>query len=121
MTSPKFPDIEIYLKRVSVDEIVAWLNEVFDNVEVVRTEPTARCKIGSMFCTISDQVAKGGYASVWFEQNHTPWATDRDCARDAYAHFQVEIRCSTGGWEGEDDGGWLRFTNKGEQVVNWHQ
>ncbi len=121
MTSPdSFPDIEIYIKRVSVDDVLAWLRGVFTEVEVLRTEPNTRCKIGAMFCTISDQVAKGGYVSVWFESNETPWKTDRDCGRDAYQHFKVEVRCSTGGWEGEDDGGWFRFTEKGEQVVNWH-
>ena len=123
MNSPeKFPDIEIYLKRVETAAIVAWLESTFSKIEVIRSEPSTQCKIdGEMRCTITEQVAKGGYCSVWFENNLTPWTTDRDCAVAAFTHFQCETRCSTGGWEGEDDGGWLRITEKGEQIVNWHQ
>ncbi|MFN3237474.1 MAG: hypothetical protein ACE37D_10465 [Pseudomonadales bacterium] len=121
MSSPRFPDIEIYLKRVATEDVLAWLQTVFNDYEVVRTEPSTRCKLKEMFCTITENVAKGGYTSVWFESNATPWETDRDCAQAAFAHFQCETRCSTGGWEGEDEGGWLRLTDKGEQVVNWHQ
>jgi hypothetical protein len=124
MTSPeKFPDIEIYLKRVESGDILKWLEQVFGNLEVTRTEPSIRCKINGMFCTITEQVAKGGFSSIWFESNQTPWHTDKDCARVAYEHFKTDTRCSTGGWEGdeEDNGGWFRISDKGEQVVNWHQ
>ena len=122
MNSPeKFPDIEIYLKRVSTEDILPWLEQVFGSIEVTRTEPSTRCKLAGMFCTVTEQVAKGGYTSVWFESNETPWPTDLECARAAFSHFGAETRCSTGGWEGEDDGGWIRITDKGEQVVNWHQ
>ena len=122
MNSPeRFPDIEIYLKRVTTDEVLPWLKEVFGEVEVIRTEPNTQCNLGGIACTITEQVAKGGYTSVWFESDQTPWPTDRDCAHQAYQYFKTETRCSTGGWEGEDDGGWFRITDKGEQVVNWHQ
>jgi hypothetical protein len=121
MSSPeRFPDIEIYLKRVTTEEITSWLEQMFGSASVERTEPNTRCKLGTMFCTVTEDVAKGGYTSVWFESNETPWVTDLECARQAFDHFKVETRCSTGGWEGEDDGGWLRITDKGEQVVNWH-
>lgn len=121
MNSPKFPDIEIYLKRVGTEDVLSWLEQAVGPFEIVRTAPSTRCKFPEMFCTITEDVAKGGYASVWFESNQTHWDTDRDCALAAFDQFKVEVRCSTGGWEGEDDGGWLRITDKGEQVVNWHQ
>ena len=121
MNSPEpFPDIEIYLKRVTADEVIQWLEQVFGSAVVERTDPNTRCQLGDVFCTITEQVAKGGYTSVWFESNQTPWTTDHECAKQAFEYFKVETRCSTGGWEGEDDGGWLRITEKGEQLVNWH-
>lgn len=73
-----------------------------------------------MTCNISENVAKGGFTSVWFKTNETPWENDHECAVSAFDYFQIETRCSTGGWEGEDDGGWLRITDKGSQTVNWH-
>lgn len=127
MTS-RFPDLEIYLKRVPANDIIEWLNTVFDDVRVM-TEPSStptqalstKCIIQqTMACTISENVAKGGFTSVWFKTNETPWGNDHECAISAFEHFQIETRCSTGGWEGEDDGGWLRITDKGSQTVNWH-
>ena len=121
MNSPeRFPDLEIYLKRVPPHDILAWLKTIFDEVQVLTTEPSTQCLVDQMACTISENVAKGGYTSLWFKSNATPWLSDLDCARAAFDHFGGEIRCSTGGWEGEDDGGWLRITDKGEATVNWH-
>ncbi|MFT4676642.1 MAG: hypothetical protein ACJAX5_001425 [Patiriisocius sp.] len=124
MTS-QFPDLEIYLKRVPPGDIIKWLESLFENVRIVTTEPATQCLINeTMACTISENVAKGGFTSLWFKTNETTWTTDRDCAAAAFSHFQIETRCSTGGWEGEgedaDDGKWLRFTDKGTQIVNWH-
>jgi len=130
----RFPDLEIYLKRVPANDIIEWLNTVFDDVSVL-TNPSSTqapkqaplkalstvCLIQqTMACTISENVAKGGFTSVWFKTNETPWENDHECAISAFEHFQIETRCSTGGWEGEDDGGWLRITDKGSQTVNWH-
>lgn len=132
MTS-RFPDLEIYLKRVPADDIIEWLKVVFDDVSVLTdqsstqssthpTKPSAtECLIQqTMTCNISENVAKGGFTSVWFKTNETPWENDHECAVSAFDYFQIETRCSTGGWEGEDDGGWLRITDKGSQTVNWH-
>ncbi len=121
MNPTRYPDIEIYLKRVGSDQILPWLKDALGDFETIKTEPSVQIKFDKMTCTIAENVAKGGYTSIWFEPNETPWPTDIECARAAFLKFKVEVRCSTGGWEGEDDGGWLRLTEKGEQVVNWHQ
>jgi len=31
----------------------------------------------------------------------------------------LETRCSNGGWDGNDEQGWRRFTAVGETIVNW--
>ena len=89
MSSPeRFPDIEIYLKRVTTEEIISWLEQMFSSASVERTEPNTAAKLGTMFCTVTEDVAKGGYTSVWFESNETPWVTDLECARQAFDHFK---------------------------------
>ena len=73
-----------------------------------------------MECIILLKATKGGYTSVWFKSNDTNWNTDKDCAVDAFKFFAPnEIRCSTGGWEGEDEGGWFRITEAGIKIANW--
>ena len=72
-------------------------------------------------CTVIEQAAKGGYCSICFEPNNTPWETDAECAEDAFQHFQLEIRCNRTGWttDSSDTGGWYRYTANGRTVVNW--
>lgn len=126
MSEPTYPDIEIYLKRIETDAIIEWLGSIFEDVNSAPRGNATVCTLttrdGHRFdCTITEKVAKGGFVSVWFKSDKTPWATDKDCAQAAFEHFQVEVRCSRGGWEGEDEAGWIRITDKGEQIVNWHQ
>ena len=119
------PDVEIYAKRVRFSDVVEWLESYFSIDEQRTVGSTLKLKLtkegSSMTCTIAENVAKGGYTSIWFDSSSTPWQTDEECAQDAYNHFQVEIRCSVDGWtsESEDSGSWYRFTESGKTVVNW--
>ena len=118
-------DVEIYAKRVSINHIIEWVRLYFSIDEQKTVGSTLKLKLtrdGSITtCTIAENIAKGGYTSIWFDSSSTPWQTDEDCAQEAYNHFQVETRCSVGGWtlESEDSGGWYRFTDSGKTVVNW--
>jgi hypothetical protein len=124
MTQP-YPDLEIYIKRVEPEQVVRWLEDRFELEKTQPSKDAVVCTLRgttskTMECVILLKAAKGGYASVWFKSNDTPWNTDKDCAIDAFDFFQPkEIRCSTGGWEGNDEGGWFRITNDGVQTVNW--
>lgn len=121
------PDIEIYLKRVEAREIVAWLSRHFKVINQAQNGKTLDVELEyqgqSLACTMNENAAKGGYTSLWFHKNNTPWDDDQTCARAAFAVFNKEIRCVNGSWDvnqGEDDtGGWIRFTDAGESVVNW--
>lgn len=120
------PDIEIYLKRPLIEDVVAWLSEHFEVTETHSTGDqhrlTLRYQGEPLTCMVFEKVAKGGYASIWFKSNNTPWATDEECASAAFDRLGIETRCSTGGWEAdtEDDrGGWYRFTANGKSKVNW--
>jgi hypothetical protein len=132
------PDIEIYVKRVETDEIVRWLSEYFEIIEGHHShltvpfsgEPGATMitlrypdsdPTSHLHCTIVEKAVKGGFTTVWFKSNQTPWKSDAECAEAAFDFFNVEVRCSTGGWQNgdEDTGGWLRFTKDGQSIVNW--
>ena len=124
MTKP-LPDIEIYLKRATPADIIDWLKQ---NFQIIQSSDRGEgCKLtldykgSSTDCIIVEQAAKGGYVSVWFKTNETPWRTDEECAREAFEALGVETRCSIGGWEADSDesGGWYRFTDTGRSVVNW--
>ena len=118
-------DVEIYAKRVSINHIIEWVRLYFSIDEQKTVGSTLKLKLtrdgSAITCTIAENIAKGGYTSIWFDSSCTPWQTDEECAQEAYNHLQVEIRCSVNGWtsEGEDSGGWYRFTDRGKTVVNW--
>ena len=117
-----YPDIEIYIKRPAVEDIIAWLEERFHVIErktrgasIILTLGT-----GSLEVVIVENAVKGGYASVWFKRGDMPWSSDAECTREAFTRFGLEVRCSSGPWqEGQDEGGWLRITGQGESIVNW--
>ena len=119
------PDVEIYAKRVEIDNIIEWVKLYFSIDDRQTVGSTLKLKLTrdgrAMTCTIAENIAKGGYTSIWFDSSSTPWQTDEECAQEAYNHFQVEIRCSVNGWtlQSEDSGGWYRFTDSGKAVVNW--
>ena len=140
------PDIEIYLKRPAIDDILGWLEKYFEisghETSGDRHEIHLNYNGTALTCMIFEKVAKGGYASVWFKSNKTPWSTDEACASDAFESLGLETRCSTGGWQpgtedGErqgdnrqgdnqqgdnqqgDKGGWYRFTAAGKSTINW--
>ena len=124
MDQGPFPDIEIYLKRPNLPALLAWLEAAIGPVEASTQGDTSTVTLGAggpepLTCIIVSNAVKGGYTSVWFKTNQTPWATDRDCALAAWAALQIEVRCSNGGWDGLDEQGWRRFTHDGETVVNW--
>ncbi|MFT7687005.1 MAG: hypothetical protein ACI9FB_002353 [Candidatus Azotimanducaceae bacterium] len=127
-----YPDLEIYIKRVETISIIDWLTTCFKKVnksliETKNHKLSTTCLFSSgsseedekVTCVIMEKAAKGGFVSVWFKTNQTPWRTDREFALEAFDFFKAEVRCSTGPWEGGDEDGWIRFTEDGEQIVNW--
>lgn len=121
----KHPDIEIYIKRVDPDDLLSWIEQRFEILQKSAAGETLKLHLTyegrPLVCTIYENAAKGGYTSVTFEPNQTPWDTDEACAEDAFSEFELEVRCITGGWENQssDEGGWYRFTKDGRNTVNW--
>jgi len=120
--SDRYPDIEIYIKQPGPERILAWLEGRFQQVETRRKGGATVCTMqpGNIECVIVDDAADGRFASVWFKSSETPWASDLDCARDAFAALGLEVRCSAGSWREDDEaGGWLRISGDGETPIDW--
>lgn len=122
----RYPDIEIYMRRIELPVLIEWLQSRLQVTQVeqkgkstVLTLDEKNIKEPPMICTIVADAVKGQFTSVWITPNKTPWLTDQDFAREAFKQFQLETRCSTGSWDGNDEQGWLRFTPNGESIVNW--
>ncbi|HKI74830.1 MAG TPA: hypothetical protein VJ998_09310, partial [Pseudomonadales bacterium] len=64
-----FPDIEIYLKRPAVDDVVAWLDRRLGVKARDRRGDSLRLSLGDepIQCTLVENAVKGGYMSVWFK------------------------------------------------------
>ena len=122
MTS-RFPDIEIYIKQASVDAIEAWLagHFIISNHHT-KGNTTIYALNADIECVVVQQAATGGFTSVWFKSDATPWANDRACALDAFAHLALEVRCSDASWQesaADTTGGWLRIDTFGETPIDW--
>ena len=120
-----FPDIEIYIKNLSVNEISIWLDKLFGESPTSRLGSTTLVQLrnceSEMECRILENAAEPEFTSIYFSPNKTKWQTDLECARDAFSHFQLEVRCSASGWsensqEGED---WFKINSEGTHRIKW--
>ncbi len=117
------PDIEIYLKRVETDDILRWLSEHFEVGDTEKKGDSLQVSLkhdgSAVTCMLLEGAARGGYTSIWFRENKTPWPDDATCAQEAFKRFHKEVRYANGSWDNQDDGGWVRLTSDGESIVNW--
>ena len=107
-----FPDIEIYVKNLSVNEISIWSGKLFGESPTSRLGSTTlvqRATVRAKWSRILENVlTEPEFTSIYFSPNKTKWQTDLECARDAFSHFQLEVRCSASGWsENSQEGGRL--------------
>lgn len=122
------PDIEIYLKEDCLDELTGWLQQHVGAVELGPWAGNTRRGVLRADTAIALMIvrrAAGKWASVWFDSDRTPWATDLDCARSVAGGINREVRCSIGGWEeqqGETNAdSWMKVTADGEEEFIWAQ
>ena len=118
-------DLEIYLKGPDWDSILDWLKNHFTIVSINRTSTGQVLDLlfenKPLQCLLVEQAVKGGYSSIWFKNNHTPWLNDLECANDAHSFLQIEIRCSVGNWSenSKDDDAWHKINHGITETVNW--
>jgi hypothetical protein len=121
----RFPDLEIYLLKPDADAIEQWLQGYWPQLRRLQQDQRYHWQVdtsqGTMDIFFNPQAEKN-FASLWFKQNHTDWATDLDCGRAAHAALNVEVRCSDAGWQeddGEDDSGWVKLIRGEEKPLTW--
>jgi len=124
-TAPAYADIEIYLADVELIDITSWLKKRFllllpeSGVDSITQNFLAKTETETIRIVIVERVVNG-YTSILFDSPYTPWETDLDCARDAFHHLQVEVRCCTGSWIPEQNPDeWLSICQEGESVITW--
>ncbi|MFD2229760.1 hypothetical protein [Alkalimarinus sediminis] len=124
---PRQPDIEVYIKECSIEEIISWLGSVFNDVNThgpldkPSINVTCSTANNSIPLTIYTGAAGKLYTSLWFQSEHTPWKTDLDCAMAMANALGNEVRCATDSWqESEDsDNQWWKITREGKTMVSW--
>lgn len=118
--SERFPDIEIYLLKVSIDQIHDWLCSFFTEVtEQSRSDKSASWTVDGMPVLYSVNSIKN-FSCLWFKRNDTVWNTDLDCARAVHQALQCEVRCSGAGWQENDEGpGWIKLIRNEEKPLDW--
>lgn len=117
------PDIEIYLKDAEHPAITAWLSGAIGPCSAWQQKgQTYQCVAGNVPVTWLPR-AVGKWHSLLLDSDATPWNTDLECARAAFAALGVEVRCAPGSWiEDESDeeaDRWIRISADGEETIVW--
>lgn len=127
MNAPNLPDIEIYVKDATVEELRGWLAQRFGAID---NEPSRGAmqhfRVENAGSVIPVRIMPGAvgkaWTSVWLDSPDTPWADDLACARDCFAFLGKEVRCAAGGWQeetGDDPDAFIRVTADGEKPIAW--
>lgn len=119
------PDREFYVAATSIEEATTWLKSRLG-------EPTKSGKAGKrqwklqfdyqghVLPVLIIEEASPGFTSIWVDSPHTPWETDQDAAREAFAFFAREVRAIASGWsEDQDPDEWWSLDNEGERLISW--
>lgn len=123
------PDIEIYVKGPTVEQIQEWLVSRFDSLTVT-SQGKQRCHFlaswqGMEFEVIVLLRVQDGFTSIWFNHSQLPWSDDKSCAQQALLEIEsaaLQIRCVASGWqEGDAPDQWLHLDKDGEQLISWPQ
>ena len=121
------PDIEIYVKGPSNEQIKTWLVEQFDTLEQRSASPKrqvykATWHDASFEIMVLSKV-QSGYSSIWFDSPSLPWTDDKSCAQAALKGLpqnDLSVRCVADSWkEGDEPDRWLHLTPNKEEVINW--
>lgn len=123
-STERHPDIEIYIKQRSVEQISDWLKQQFDQLKFEHQRGqtyrySATLSNTQIPVTLIDRAAKD-FSSVWFDSQETAWLQDLDCARQASLQLETEIRCIASGWsEGDEPDEYWSVKDGEETLIQW--
>ncbi|MBA4503163.1 hypothetical protein [Marinobacterium marinum] len=121
----RHPDIEIYIKGRSMDQILAWLQARCEGLQPQHSGGGSHAFNATLDGTripvmIHEKAVGKAWVSVWFRSQATPWLQDLDCAKEAAAALDTQVRCIVSGWQdGDDPDEWWKVEGDGVEKINW--
>ncbi len=121
----RHPDIEIYIKSRSLDQIIAWLQTRCDSLKPLHSSGTTHAFNAVMDgvkvpVLINEKAVGKAWVSVWFRSDATPWVRDLDCADEVAKALDTQVRCIVSGWQdGDDPDEWWRIENGNTEKISW--
>ncbi len=117
-------DIEIYIREPVLKRVLGWIKSRLGPLEELEVDASQQGV--RMFRTKEHQpqipivvqtgIESGPYVGIWFDSSKTPWATDVECAREAFEAFGLPVQCDPGAdYEDQDD--FFRIDETGESIV----
>lgn len=124
MTEQRHPDIEIYIKSRTLEEIEAWLASLGTLQKTSNKGLTHDYELAldgqNVPIMLHEKVAGKAWLSLWFKENLTPWDQDLDCARTASQAMNTQIRCVASGWsDGDEPDEYWKIENGNEEKMIW--
>ena len=120
-----YPDIEIYIKNGSLEDIANWLSGLYLTDKPKQSGRTLSMKLVAqekeMNCKILENAVEDNYTSIHFFPNYTKWSTDLECAKEAFDRLGLEVRCSIGGWNEDSsiENFWHLIDSEGNRKIEW--
>ncbi|GAB3105895.1 hypothetical protein G8770_08430 [Aestuariicella hydrocarbonica] len=117
-------DIEIYIREPVLKRVLGWIKGVLGPLEEL---PVDKSQKGVRMYRAQEQqppipivvqtgIEGGPYVGIWFDSDKTPWESDVECAREAFAAFGLPVQCDPGPeYDNQDD--FFRIDEAGEQIV----
>lgn len=125
MSDQRHPDIEIYVKDRTVDQLLDWLATLGSSLSPAfeqgpTHEYTLMINDLKIPVLIHEKVAGKAWNSVWFKSDQTPWEKDIDCAKEASRSLETQVRCIAGGWQtGDDPDEWWKVIEGEATLIQW--
>jgi hypothetical protein len=126
-TNTRHPDLEIYIKNCTAEQILQWLADQCKNVEILSSTQHSH-ELELLFSdqyvksSIQQKVSGKAWTSLWFKSNETPWNTDLECAVQASQQMNTQIRCIKAGWSDSNDDNddqWWKVENGEQELISW--
>jgi len=121
------PDIEIYVKGPTTEQIQGWLEQQFTSLEIrsqgAKSQTYVASWQGKDFEVIVLPKVQDDYTSIWLNHAYLPWPDDKACAQQALAQLPpkgLSIRCIASSWqEGDAPDQWLHIDGNVERLMHW--
>ena len=121
----RHPDIEIYIKDRSLEQITDWLKTHCQPLKRDFEQGQVHHFVGlinshEIPVMVHEKVSGKAWTSVWFNSDQTSWIKDLDCAEQASKELDTQIRCIASGWStGDDPDEWWKVEQGNSEKIQW--